>query len=73
MTFLYYRYHCMHKPDEEETEDEIVEYEKTAIKFQNQFRGMMNKYQHLLMKESMVSLNRQLITKNYFHNKLSEN
>lgn len=45
----------MHKPDEEETEDEIVEYEKTAIKFQNQFRGMMNKYQHLLMKESMVS------------------
>jgi hypothetical protein len=33
-------------------------YESKAQSYQEQYRGMLNKYQLLLMQESMVSLNR---------------
>lgn len=43
--------------DEEnnEFEDQEEKLEKATLEYQSQFRGMMNKYQLLLMQESMVS------------------
>lgn len=46
----------MYKNQEDEIEDHDDKFEQAALEFQTQFRGMLNKYQHLLMQESMVSL-----------------
>lgn len=50
------RYHCTYGDGEieEEVLCEMEAFEKTANQFQDQFNGMINKYQLLLMKESMV-------------------
>ncbi|XP_055716091.1 mucin-2 isoform X2 [Phlebotomus papatasi] len=49
------RYHCTYGDGEieEEVLSEMEAFEKTANQFQDQFNGMINKYQLLLMKESM--------------------
>ncbi|XP_055677933.1 mucin-2 isoform X2 [Lutzomyia longipalpis] len=48
------RYHCTYGDgeNEEEVQSEMEAFEKTANQFQDQFNGMINKYQLLLMKES---------------------
>lgn len=43
------------EPDNDKYFEEERCFEKSANELQNQIRGMLNKYQWLLMKESMVS------------------
>lgn len=53
-----YRYHCMYsenEPDNDKSIEEEKQLEKTAIELQNQMRGILNKYQWLLMKDAFVS------------------
>lgn len=52
---LKFRYHSLYTEEEKiKTEDE-EHFQKTAVEFKDQFQGMVNKYQFLLMKESVVS------------------
>lgn len=50
------RYHCLLKGDEDEIEEQEEKFERAALEFQSQFREMLNKYQFLLMQESMVRI-----------------
>lgn len=43
------------EPDNDKYIEEERRFDKSAHELQNQIRGMLNKYQWLLMKESMVS------------------
>ncbi|XP_059621276.1 mucin-17 [Phlebotomus argentipes] len=49
------RYHCTYGDgeSEEDVASDVEAFERTANGFQDQFNGMINKYQLLLMKESM--------------------
>lgn len=51
-----FRYHCLYMEDDDTQTEDDVQFERTAQEFQGQFNSMVNKYQYLLMKESMVSL-----------------
>lgn len=42
--------------DEKPNEDDEAYFQRTADGFQDQFKGIVNKYQLLMMKESMVSV-----------------
>lgn len=56
-----FRYHCMYEKevdadlDYEDNRKYNELYETKAQSYQEQYRGMLNKYQLLLMQESMVS------------------
>lgn len=47
------RYHCMYQQDETIPSDEEEELEKLALNFKEKFREIANKYQYLLLQESM--------------------
>lgn len=53
------RYHCMYSendPENERQSDDEDRFVVAAHEFSGKYRMMMNKYQLLLMKESMVSM-----------------
>lgn len=50
------RYHCLYAQDEDVQSDEEEYFQRTADCFQLQFKDMINKYQSLLMKDSVVSV-----------------
>lgn len=41
--------------DEKPKVEDEERFDKVAVEFQDQFKGMVNKYQYLLMKDSAVS------------------
>lgn len=49
------RYHCMYEERSEENEAEEEAFEGMAQQYPTIYRNMLNKYQSLLMQESMVS------------------
>lgn len=49
-------YHALYMEDEKPNEDDEAYFQRTADGFQDQFKGIVNKYQLLMMKESMVSV-----------------
>lgn len=53
---MLFRYHCLNTPDETESDVSEEIFELRGKHFLNKFQGMVNKYQQLLMKESMVGL-----------------
>lgn len=51
------RYHCMYESTDEDPAELLrndLEFERKASKFEDEFHGMLQKYQLLLMKESTV-------------------
>ncbi|XP_055373905.1 mucin-2 isoform X2 [Condylostylus longicornis] len=64
------RYHCVYQNDEEFQSDDDYELEKAAMKFQDEFENLSNKYKQLILKESILPhrtselclINRLLVT-----------
>lgn len=58
MTIFCGRYHCMYENTEDDPAEllrEDLDFERKATKFEEEYQGMLQKYQLLLMKESTVS------------------
>lgn len=56
MGYIFSRYHCMYQADEDIPSDEELEFERTALAFQDKFRRLSEKFQQMLLQESMVGI-----------------